>query len=291
MKTEYSNELISVIIPCFNSGMIVKRAIDSIINQSWSEIEIILVNDGSTDTETLKILNSYSHSNKLELINQNNFGLSSARNNGVKRAKGSYLFFLDSDDWIEPDALEIMLNFLKKYKDNSFVFTDISTEGDINKIIGKEYNFFEQLFLNQLPYSILISKKDWLSVGGYDEQMKDGYEDWDLNIRLGASKIYGQRLAQPLFHYNVSNTGMLLSKSSIKHSIIWKYIINKSKSLYTFKNIIYLWKKWRKKKSSYPLIIFLLWYFIFRALPVDLTSKIFIKIRNIKWFFTRKRKN
>ena len=291
MKTQYNTELISVIIPCFNSGMIVKRAIDSIINQSWSEIEIILVNDGSTDTETLKILNSYSHFNKLELINQNNFGLSSARNNGVKRAKGSYLFFLDSDDWIEPDALEIMLNFLKKYKDNSFVFTDISTEGDINKTIGKEYNFFEQLFLNQLPYSILISKKNWLSVGGYDEQMKDGYEDWDLNIRLGASKIYGQRLAQPLFHYNVSNTGMLLSKSSIKHSIIWKYIINKSKGLYTFKNIIYLWKKWRKKKSSYPLIIFLLWYFIFRALPVELTSKIFIKIRNLKWFFTRKRKN
>ncbi len=286
MKTK-NNKLISVIIPCYNSYHFLNRAIDSVLNQTWPEFEIILVNDGSSDKKTLKIFDSYSHIKKFKLINQNNSGLSAARNKGVQNASGDYLFFLDSDDWIEPEALEEMFNFLKKFKENRFVFTDIVLEGDACKTIHKNYNLFEQLFLNQLPYSIFISKKNWLKNGGYDENMRSGYEDWDFNIRLGAAKIYGLRLSKPLFHYNVSHDGMLLSKSSKLHSQIWNYIINKNKSQYSIKSIIIMWQKWRKKKSIYPLFIFLLWYVVFKYLPQPVTTKLFIMFRNIKWFFSR----
>ena len=154
-----NSDLISIIVPCFNSGKTLARTLNSVINQTWQNKEIILVNDGSTDFYTLEIIKEFKDNSNISVINQKNLGLPSARNIGAKNAKGSYLYFIDSDDWLEPNALELMYKFNKANKDYIFVFADIILEGNIKKIIKKEYNFFEQLFLNQLPYSILISKK------------------------------------------------------------------------------------------------------------------------------------
>ena len=280
---------VSVIIPCFNSGKIICRALDSVINQTWPLIEIVLVNDGSYDEETLKIIKNYSDLYKIVLINQNNLGLPVARNNGVKKSSGDYLYFLDSDDWLEPESIELLLNFLRNKKGLGFVFSDIILEGKVFKIVQKEYNFFEQLFINQIPYSILISKKNWLLNKGYDEQMINGYEDWDFNIRLGALGLYGKRLPKALFHYNVSNSGMLLSKSSKLHAYIWHYIITKNSELYKIKKMLSLWHNWRKKPSTYPLIIFFIWYLIFRVFNKSMFTRLFIQLRNFKWSYTRKK--
>ena len=287
MINNLTTELISVVIPCFNGGILLKRSLNSVINQSWENKEIILVDDGSTDKVTLEIIERYKHLPKINIIKQNNKGLPNARNRGGKFAKGEYLYFLDSDDWIELDALENMYYFLKNNNEASYIFSDIVLEGDVNKIIKKEYNFFEQLFLNQIPYSIFIRKKIWNKYGGYDEDMILGYEDWEFNIRLGAFDQFGKRLAKPLFHYNVSSSGMLLSKSSKNHSKIWKYIISKNKKLFRLKSIFLLWQKWRVKKSNYPLIIFFGWYFLFKLVPESFASKIFMSFRNFKWIFTR----
>ena len=287
MINSLRRELISVVIPCFNGGILLKRSLNSVINQSWENKEIILVDDGSTDKVTLEIIERYKHLPKINIIKQKNKGLPNARNRGGKFAKGEYLYFLDSDDWIELDALENMYYFLKNNNEASYIFSDIVLEGEVNKIMKKEYNFFEQLFLNQIPYSIFIRKNIWNKYGGYDEDMILGYEDWEFNIRLGFYERFGKRLAKPLFHYNVSSSGMLLSKTSKNHCKIWKYIISKNKSLFRFKSIFILWTKWRKKKSNYPLIFFFGWYFFFRFFPEIYASKIFMNLRNFKWIFTR----
>ena len=282
-----NRELISVIVPCFNSGKTLTKTLDSIINQTWENKEIILVNDGSKDKYTLEVINKFKKDYMISVINQENLGLPSARNKGVEHAKGTYLFFLDSDDWIESDALDLMYKSLKANNDASFVYSDAILEGDVKKIIKKEYNFFEQLFLNQIPYSIFIPRNNWNKFGGYDENMKLGYEDWEFNIRLGSYNKFGIRLAKPIFHYNVSYSGMLISKSSKYHAQIFNYIIKKNKNLYSFKNILKLWIQWRKKPSSYPLIIFFPWYLIIKTLPRNFVSKLFILARNLKWFFSR----
>ena len=277
-------ELISIIIPCYNSGRTIKRTIDSIKKQTWKEKEIIVVNDGSNDEYTLRILLEI---DGLLIINQNNLGLSAARNVGAHKASGEFLFFLDSDDWIEENALELMFNYLIRNGQNNYVYSDIILEGDIRKIVKKNYNFFEQLFLNQIPYAILISKNTWLRNKGYDENMILGYEDWEFNIRLGAKNIFGLRLPLPLFHYNVSNSGMLISKSSKYHAKIWNYIKERNPEVYKINKLLKYWMFWRKKSSSYPLLIFCFWYLILKILPDIITSNIFIFFRNIKWFFTR----
>ena len=131
-------------------------------------------------------INKFIENPEILVINQPNLGLSAARNAGAYASKGKYLFFIDSDDWLELDSLKLLYEFLKENKDAAFVYSDIVLEGKARKILQKEYNFFEQLFLNQLPYSIFIPKKKWISFGGYDENMRLGYEDWEFNIRLGA---------------------------------------------------------------------------------------------------------
>jgi len=284
-----NNELISVIIPCFNEGVLLERCLNSVINQTWKNTEIVLVNDGSNNQCTIEIIQKYKNFPFINTVEQINRGLPSARNMGIKNAKGNYLFFLDSDDWIEPETLEKMYFFLKSFKDASYIFADIMLEGEVNKIVKKEYNFFEQLFLNQLPYSIFISKEICLKYGCYDKNMRSGYEDWEFNIRLGSHDIHGKRLSEPLFHYNVSNSGMLISKTSKKHSKIWRYIISKNKNLFRFQRLITLWKEWRSKPSSYPLFLFFGWYFLFKFLPDSWISMIFIILRNFKWFFSRKK--
>jgi hypothetical protein len=284
-----NSKLISIIVPCFNSGKTIKRTIESLKSQTWEEKEIIIVNDGSDDQETLDILNLFEG---VLIINQKNLGLSAARNTGAYKAKGRFLLFLDSDDWIEDNTLELMFNFFEKnisISNNNFIFSDIILEGEVKKMVSKNYNFFEQLFLNQIPYSIFIEKNTWLLNNGYDENMRLGYEDWEFNIRLGAKSIFGKRLPIPLFHYSVCNTGMLISKSSKYHAQIWHYIKNKNSELYKPKNILKRWKLWRKEKSSYPLIIFFIWYVFLQILPNRINSVIFLLFRNFKWFFSRNR--
>ena len=277
-----SSNLISVIVPCFNSGRTLKRTISSIKNQSWLHKEIILVNDGSTDDFTIQIINELKDEKILKLINQENSGLASARNTGVKNSSGNYLFFLDADDWVDPKTLEMMHEYLEKNTKYGYIFSDIYLEGEKKGFSEKEFNLFEQLFLNHIPYCIFISKQDFVNNGFYDENMKLGYEDWELNLRLASNNVFGKRLPIPLFHYDVQNSGMLLSKSIINHIEIWKSIREKNKSLYEFKSLLLNWWLWRRRPATYPIMIYFVWYLILLIFPDDFNLKLFFLLRKIK---------
>ena len=277
--------LISVIVPCFNSGGTIKRTILSIKNQTWIQKEIILVNDGSTDELTINALKELGDEKIVKLINQKNNGLASARNRGVNESSGIFLFFLDADDWIDPQALEMLYLHLIRNKKYGYVFPDIYLEGKRRGFIENEFNLFEQFFLNKIPYCIFISKDTFIRYGTYDEDMKLGYEDWDLNIKLGLNKIFGKRLPLRIFHYDVQDTGMLLSKTIKKHILIWNSIKLKNSRIYKINNLISEWVIWRKKPSYYPLLTYFLWYLILSSIPEYFSLMLFLSLRNIKMFF------
>ena len=284
MKSK-NHKLISIVVPCFNSGKTLKRTIESIKNQTWPEKEIILVNDGSNDKNTLEVLKSYKNDSLVNVINQENKGLPAARNTGVLNSSGNYLFFLDSDDWINLNALEEFYMFFQNNKNSSYIFSDCSLEGSNKGIRKKVFNLFEQMFINQIPYSIFIPKKIFVNNGFYDEKMLLGYEDWEFNIRLASNKYYGKRIPKPLFNYNVSNSGMLISKSIKNHINIWKYIKDKNSEFYKFKNIMHVFFKWSFKKTNYPTIFVFIWFLMLEYLPKSLTLMIFLNLRKIKFFF------
>ena len=280
----YKNyEKISVIVPCFNSGKTLKRTIDSIKNQTWLNKEIILVNDGSNDKDTLERLNDYRNDSLVKLINQKNKGLPAARNKGVMNAKGEYLYFLDSDDWINGKTLEelyLNLHWDKKY---AYAFTDCFLEGEKKGQRKKIFNLFEQMFINQIPYSIFISRKVFIENGFYDENMRLGYEDWELNVRLASKNLFGKRVSKPLFHYFVSNSGMLISKSIKNHIKIWRYIKYKNQKFYKFPKILNVFFEWSFREYNYPLIFVFIWYLMLNYLPEFFIIKVFLFVRKIKF--------
>ena len=143
-----SNLLFSIIIPVYNVEQYLRDCLDSVINQSYSNYEVICINDGSTDDCQL-ILDEYAHKySQVRIISQINKGLSGARNAGIIEAKGDYLFFLDSDDWIEPDTLKVLaekqtgedlvcFNGRRYFEDETIEELDLGIEE--NEISGWDY--------------------------------------------------------------------------------------------------------------------------------------------------------
>jgi glycosyltransferase involved in cell wall biosynthesis len=263
---------VSVIIPCYNTGALLKRAVFSASNQTWPNIEILVINDGSTDHLTLDILSHL----PCTVIHKSNEGLPAARNTGIKSSDGPLLFFLDSDDWIEPDCISCLATTLLN-SSADFTFSQLILEGELQGRLSKGCNPFEQLFLNQIPYSILVRRSALLQVGFYDEYMTVGYEDWEFNIRLilhGCLPIYCPVFK---FYYHVSSNGMLRSISRNHHYSLWKYIIDKHRSSYSLTSLVSFYCKYRNTPSSYPLYLYLPLY-ILSFLPKAIFSFFFSRL-------------
>ena len=266
---------ISIIIPCYNSGATIARAVNSCVAQTWISKEIIVIDDGSDDPKTIEELDDLS---SIKLIRQANHGLPSARNCGVKHAKGTWIMFLDADDWLEENAICELIKPLKGTQE-VYSFPYLRLQGNVKGVLEKQYNFFEQLFLNQLPYCLMISKDAFLRLGGYDETMRSGYEDWELNIRLGESGIHGHLVAQPLVNYQVSNNGMLLSKSVRQHAQLWREIRKKNRQSFKLRRMLSSWQYWKGQKSSYPLSIYPFLFLFHVLLPDFLFNRVFLIMR------------
>jgi len=155
--------LFSIIVPVYNTSKYIDKCINSILNQTYNNYEIIIINDGSTDNSK-EVLEKYKDNKKITIINQKNKGLSGARNNGIKKSKGSYIIFIDSDDYIENRLLEKINEKIKNNTDviryqtqtvnenyeiinkyNEVEFTDISIDKALDKIL--KYHFIENSWL------------------------------------------------------------------------------------------------------------------------------------------------
>lgn len=264
---------ISVILPCYNSHLHLQKTLDSLRAQTYTNFEIVLVDDGSDDPDTIAYLNALP--DDVNMIRQINMGLPAARNTAFRHARGRYVLPLDCDDWLEPTYLECAHDIITNQPENIFVFSHLIVFGDVNGVLRKNYNFFEQLFLNQLPYCLLMPKSAWQALGGYDESMRQGYEDWEFNIRLGLHGYFGVPMDTPLFHYRVSQSGMLKSISRHKHGELWRAIQNKNSEAYSLTNLIKAWWTWRTKPATYPLPLYFFWIFLHWILPNSLFAKIF----------------
>lgn len=129
---------VSIIVPVYNSEKYLKKCLNSLINQTFKDIEIVLVNDGSTDN-SLNIINDYLIDSRVKLFNKKNGGQASARNLGLKKATGDYIMFIDSDDYVNLDMVMEMHNFI--ISDNyDLVFADYYIEKNNNKEYVKVLN-------------------------------------------------------------------------------------------------------------------------------------------------------
>jgi len=268
--------LVSVVLPCFNAHRHLRQTLDSVRAQTFRDFEIVVVDDGSNDPETLAFLDALG--DDVRLVRQRNRGLPAARNTAFRHARGIYVLPLDCDDWLAPTFLERACARIREMPPRSFVFSYLSLCGDLRGVVVKEYNHFEQLFLNQLPYCLLMPKAVWKELGGYDESMRCGYEDWEFNIRLGRHGVLGASLREPLFHYRVSQTGMLKSISGPRHGTLWRDIQKKNPGAYRIRALIRSWRAWRREPSTYCLELYFFWLALHRLLPKWMFAKLFQKL-------------
>jgi glycosyltransferase involved in cell wall biosynthesis len=240
---------ISVIIPCHNYGKFVKEAVQSVLLQTFHDFEIIIVNDGSTDDFTLKVLKEIKEAHpEILIIDQKNGHLSNARNSGIKASKGEFVLPLDADDIIEPTMLEKCLDELKKDEKLGLVYTYVRLFGNIDEIWERpEYDLYELLQGNYIVATSLIRKKAWEDVGGYDENMKNGYEDWDFYIRLGKNGWYGKLIKETLFCYRKHGKSMI-EDTIKKHDLNVEYIKTKHADIYNDKKMAEIKDIWDLKK-------------------------------------------
>lgn len=122
MSTEVNKEIVSIIIPVYNVESFLEECLDSVCSQTYTALDIVCVNDGSTDS-SLYILNKYEkRDSRIKVVSKDNGGLSSARNAGLQLCKGEYILFVDSDDILVPNAVEIMMSELNNTKSDVLVF-------------------------------------------------------------------------------------------------------------------------------------------------------------------------
>jgi glycosyltransferase involved in cell wall biosynthesis len=266
--TENAFPLVSVVVPCFNAAPTLMRTIRSIRGQNYSNIEIIIVDDASTDAATIEILLDLKVTD-IHLVHHDvNLGLSAARNTGFANSNGDYVVFLDSDDWLEPSTVSKMVGAIPKVSNKFFIYCDLSYEGDRIGTSQREYRPFSQLAINKIPYCILIPRLEFEFGKPYCEELREGLEDWDLNLTLLEHHYLPVRVGEPLFHYSVSRHGMFASVTKRKYFTIWGLIRKRHKNLYGYKSLLGR-AKLEIRKYGYRSTFFATLLLIVSQFPID----------------------
>jgi len=194
--------LLTVVIPCYNYGLYLAEAIASAEAQTVHSFEIIVVDDGSTDQATIKILSALESQKRHAIVRQTNQGLPAARNAGIHRALGEYICCLDADDTIEPTYLERMIEALEADRTVGFAYSWVQLFGDETNVWKtQKFDLAAALSDNHVAVAAVFRKDDWLLIGGFRPEMRYGYEDWDFWLRLGAIGRQGRVVPTPLFNH------------------------------------------------------------------------------------------
>ena len=210
------NPILTVVIPVYNVEKYLKRCIDSILVQEWKNYNILLVDDGSTDNSP-QICEDYAKAyDIISVIHKENGGLSEARNTGISNAEGEYVYFLDSDDWIEPNTFSDLAEVIEsdQYDIISFNPEFVKSEHDIIKsdskrtkrLTGKEtlidmfsYGFITGFATDKIYRKALFTKNTiQFPVGKYYEDLGTNYK-----LFLAAKKVYATN--QKYYHYLIDN--------------------------------------------------------------------------------------
>lgn len=202
-------DLLSVVIPYYNLGETLPETIDSIKQIDYPNYEIVIVNDGSTDENSIDALKQYEDDSKIRIINIKNKGLANARNVGAKEAKGEYIAFLDADDMIESSFYSKAIKILKRYSNVSYVYSWVKYfEG--NEGVWATFNTHIPYLLcaNMLAAFVVIRRNDFLNFGLNRIKMIYGMEDYDSWISLTQAGRMGVSIPEPLNLYRIRKDSM-----------------------------------------------------------------------------------
>ena len=194
---------VSIIIPCFNKGKYLEEALQSALNQTYENIELVCVDDCSDDNSR-EIFKQYVRKYKriIYIENDINKGVVYSRNMAIEAATGEYIFPLDADDIISNDCIECMVNVIEKNPDAGVVYCKMKTFGaKKEKVLCGEFTEEELLYDCVIPASSMFRKKDFVKIGGYKECMFHGCEDWELWLNFYERGYKFEFIDKIMIHY------------------------------------------------------------------------------------------
>jgi glycosyltransferase involved in cell wall biosynthesis len=240
MQSELDNrtfvkDLISVIIPCYNQGRFLGEALESVLSQSYTQVEIIVVDDGSTDN-TREVAEHYS---SIRYIYQHNQGIACARNTGLHSSTGEYLVFLDSDDYLCPGALAINLALLQTHREYALVAGQcqyVNVDSSIitpSRAYGDIHDFYLELLKRNyisMPGTVMYRRAIVVALEGFNRSPRCyGCEDYELYLRIARQFpicCHSQIVASYRRHGNgVSNKpGVMLQSALYVLALQWPFV-------------------------------------------------------------------
>lgn len=254
---------VSIIIPCYNQGKYVAEAINSALRQTFKDIEIVCVNDGSTDN-SVEIIKSFEnkYKNFIFLNNKENRGVIYSRNFAIKNCNGTYILPLDADDIIEPTYVEKAVKILDNNPNIGIVYCKAKIFGNYDKYWNlKPFNKSDILYENCIFCSALFRKSDFLKIGGYNNNMKYGCEDYDLWLSFIEQGLEVFQINEILFSYRQYDETSRTTISLKNKKEIWNNLIKNHINLYLndenflerliFSNPIKTNKKYKKYKKMF----------------------------------------
>jgi glycosyltransferase involved in cell wall biosynthesis len=195
---------VSVVLPTYNQAHYLPQALDSVLNQTWRDFELVVVNDGSTD-ETPRILDEYQRRYGIKVVHQENRKLPGALNTGFRLARGQYLTWTSSDNIMRPRMLEVLVGALDRHPEVGLVYADWEIIDEQGEIVGTVRTFdFDRHLLMRINYinaCFLYRRACQEAVGLYDS----GYvhvEDWEYWLRI-SRRFAMMRVPEVLYQYRV----------------------------------------------------------------------------------------
>lgn len=223
---EQNPDLVSVIIPCYNHGAYIHEAIQCILNQSYRNFEIIVVDDGSDDPATLETLKAI-ETPRTTVYHKENGHLSSARNFGIRKSKGAYVLPLDSDDKFAPTFIEQALRMLRNNPRIGAVTCYVKRFGTARDrpFLPKGGSVSDFLVQNNSCGNALFRRQCWVDAGGYDEGLR-GFEDWDFWIGVTKKGWLVHSIPEFLFFYRDTPQSMLKTVEQQRPELTRKIVLH-----------------------------------------------------------------
>ncbi|MBA4259853.1 MAG: glycosyltransferase family 2 protein [Chitinophaga sp.] len=265
----HQQAIVSIVIPCYNHGEYLQEALDSIdIDNINYQIEIIIVDDGSSDHRTLEKLESLKQLN-YTIIHQENGGPGKARNTGINIAVGKFILPLDADNKIKPDYINKAVPILERNQAD-IVYAVPEFFGDTsNKKRQFKVRPFDDLGLvtgNCADACAIFRKEVWIKNGGYDEAMPYfGFEDWEFWINASKNNFTFHFIKEKLFFYRIDNNSMISQFNNAERNVLMhRYLAKKHADFFLEKlvKITYIRERYFYDLMRFPItpIIYLLYW-------------------------------
>ncbi|MBK9276305.1 MAG: glycosyltransferase [Flavobacteriales bacterium] len=224
---------IAVLIPCYNDGAFLREALDSVYASTSAPAELVVVNDGSDDPATVQLLATL-RDEGVRVIDRPNGGLAAARNTGWRATSAPWVLFLDADNRVEPELIARLAEAVARDPQADVCFTDKREFGLRDGVVRQHADDLPRLLVgNRIDACALVRRGLLEQLDGYDEAMRDGYEDWELWIRATAAGARFHHIPEALFAYRV-RSGSLLARADDPEvrARILRHVVDKHAELY-----------------------------------------------------------